>query len=218
MTLRSRIASSCEHVGQPLVRQGTVSVEGFDLPTSYSSLLEVANGFVLERSRFRLFGIQTESRSMDVHEWNQSPWVAEYGGLAKGLVFFAEDIFGDQYAFRFGFSGKECDLVKFWCEGGEVQRLGDASSLEAWLAEEVVSDDPSFLDRHLAEAAFEEDLRPSEKEHLSFILPLITGGRAELENLEVLNGVFHLHLLGQLTLKNLKLPDGQRIARFWSEH
>jgi hypothetical protein len=193
-----------------------VCVNECQLPDSYCSLLETANGFVLKRSWFRLFGVKPGLAHLDIHEWNRSPWIAEYGELAAGLVFFAEDVFGDQYAFRFVSPTREPTVVKFWCEGGEVQDLG-VTSLERWLLDTVFSGEPSFLDRSLAVAAFQKGLRPSGKEHLSFILPLVTGGSAEVENLEVLDRVFHLHLLGQLSLKNQRLPEGERIVRFWSE-
>jgi len=214
--LRSQILSFCEHVEPSLNSKVAVCVNEYQLPDSYSFLLEIANGFVLKRSWFRLFGVEPDLTYLDIHQWNRSPWIAEYGNLAAGLVFFAEDVFGDQYAFRFVSSAREPTLVKFWCEGGEVQDLG-VTSLQTWFLETVFSDEPLFLDRDLAVAAFQKGLRPSGKEHLSFILPLITGGSAEVENIEVLDRIFHLHLLGQLSLKNLRLPEGERIVHFWSE-
>jgi hypothetical protein len=136
--------------------------------------------------------------------------------MAEGLVFFAEDAFGDQYAFRFSRSGVAAGLVKFWCEGGEIEEL-NAGDFEAWLLDVMRTDGSSILNRELAATALQKGLRPSITEHLGFALPLITGGKEDVENIEVVDRAFHLHVLGQLSLKNHLLPEGERIARFWSE-
>jgi hypothetical protein len=217
VSLRDLVRAHCEHVEGPRLGIERVVISGYHLPASYLDLLHVANGFVSNRKAFRLFGIDTRMPALDLRLWNRSSWVAEYGDLAASLVFIAEDIFGDQYGLRFA-SGTDQDpvLVKFWCEGGETEVI-EAESLLAWLASSVLREEPTPLDWHLATAAFARGLTPSETEHLSFSVPLVAGGNAEESNLEVMDRVFHLHLLGQLSQKNRSLPEGAKINHFWSE-
>lgn len=215
--MRDLLRAHCEYVEEPRAGIAPVVIRGYHLPASYLELLHVANGFVLRRKAFRLFGIAPRVPTLDLHEWNRSSWIAEYGDLAADLVFIAEDIFGDQYGLRFaGGTDRNPVLVKFWCEGGETEVIAAESPL-AWLAGSVLREEPAALDWHLATAAFARGLTPSEAEHLSFAMPLVTGGDAVESNLEVMDRVFHLHLLGQLSRKNRTLPEGAKISRFWSE-
>ncbi|HEY3322884.1 MAG TPA: SMI1/KNR4 family protein [Planctomycetota bacterium] len=182
------------------------------LPSEYFEILKVSNGFCLFSSAFRFFGLSSFDGIPSIMEWNRSDWINEYGHLARGLTFFAEDLFGDQYAFKSTLAGG-VDLVKFWCEGGRADVLC-ASSLLHWLTHTVLEEKPDLFDHRLAREATLTGLRPSTREHLSFVLPLICGGAYEVSNLEVLNGSDHLSILGQISLRNLNLPDGAKIREF----
>lgn len=215
--MRQLLQAHCEHIEESRRGMEAVLVGSYRLPAAYLDFLRVANGFVSKGAAFRLFGIEPTVPALDLCEWNRSPWVAEYGTLATGLVFIAEDVFGDQYGLRFSdATDQDPVLIKFWCEGGETEVI-EADSLSAWLARSLLREEPTALDWHLATTAFARGLKPSLAEHLSFALPLIAGGAAEVSNLEVADRAFHLHLLGQLSLKNRRLPEGARISRFWSE-
>jgi len=214
--MRGLLGSFCEHIEDPRSSVEPVFVSGHKLPAGYLDLLRIANGFVSSRKTFRLFGIDTKVPALDLRSWNDSPWVAEYGELAANLVFIAENVFGDQYGLRFWDGAERAPvLVKFWCEGGKTEVI-DVESFDTWLASSVLCETPTALDWPLAMAAFAQGLAPSVEEHLSFSLPLVVGGENELSNLEVIDRVFHLHLLGQLSQKNRGLPDGARIDRFRS--
>jgi hypothetical protein len=213
---RSLIETACEHVGRPRKNQTRAVVNGYTLPDAYGEILQIANGFSLKQSAFRFFGIGTTVKALDLHDWNSKPWVAAYGPLAKGLVFFAEDVFGDQYAFRYRKKSARPTLAKFWCEGGKVEESG-AASFQTWL-ERFLSRQEQSVDWSLAAAAFRRGLKPKIVEHLSFALPLITGGNDELSNLEILKRDVHLHILGQLSLRIQSLPEGASIEEFQSEN
>jgi hypothetical protein len=217
VSLRDLIRDNCEYMETPRRRSDPIVVRGYHLPTTYAELLNIANGFVLKHQTFRFFGVDPMISALDLHGWNQSPWIGEYGNLAAGIVFIAEDIFGDQYGLRFtGLGDRDPAFVKFWCEGGETETIA-SESLAGWLASSVLRKEPTILDWELASAAFKRGLTPSGTEHLSYSLPLIVGGDAHDSNIEVADRVFHLHLLGQLSVKNRKLPEGERIRRFWPE-
>src|SRR5690349_9916776 len=75
-----------------------------DLPESplfreLAELLSQRNGFYAFESALHVLGVGENvlGRSLDV--WNSgTSWRADYGGLARGFTFFAEDIFGAQFA------------------------------------------------------------------------------------------------------------------------
>lgn len=218
MPLKNLLNDCCDYIEEPRrVGVEPVVIRGFHLPVTYLQLLDLANGFVVKHQVFRFFGIACKLSALDLQTWNQAPWVSEYGRLADGIVFIAEDIFGDQYGLRFADSiDPKPALVKFWCEGGETEVI-PSKSLLSWLTESVLRDEPAVLDWKLASDAFVHGLMPSETEHLSYSMPLIVGGEANEANLEAMDRVFHLHILGQLSLKNQRLPEGDRIGHFWSE-
>jgi hypothetical protein len=209
------IVSQSEERNSPYQLDLRPPVSSRSLPNDYYRIVGQANGFVVRGGVFRFFGLEPCGRLPSVEQWNTSAWVREYGDLVRDLVFVAEDAFGDQY----GFSYREEALhpIKFWCEGGEVERLA-CDSLEQWIVTTVLVSEPSAFDARLIRMAQQEQQRsPAAHEHLSFTLPLIAGGEYTVGNLEILDSQFHLHLLGQLSLRNRSLPEGARISRFWSE-
>ena len=207
----------CEFVACSRYSGAPIIVNGCVLPESYGAVLRHTDGFVLKRRWFRFFGIVESAKTPSIYEWNRSPWIAQYGRLAEGLVFFAEDVFGDQYAFRLDPSAQPEAPVKFCCEGGVVEEIG-GEAMDIWLREQVLSDASPPFDTDFASKAFERGLRPTANEHLSFVVPLVVGGAYQMDNLEVFERTAHLHLLGQMSVKNLQLRDGERILRFKSGH
>jgi hypothetical protein len=208
------IASHSEQRNLPYVLDLRPTVASRRLPNDYYRVLQHANGFLVRGNAFRFFGLEPCGALPSIAQWNASAWVAEYGDLVHDLVFVAEDVFGDQY----GFSYREGTprAIKFWCEGGEVESLV-CESLDQWLVATVLVAEPSVFDAALIRKARQRGLEPAPNQHLSFELPLVTGGKYAVGNLEVLDSHVHLHLLGQLSLKNRSLPEGARIARFWTE-
>lgn len=211
------IHSYCDHVEDPFVGVAVEKLAGHIMPSFYKDILRIANGFVTKNNIFRFLGIKPSMPALDLYEWNRSPWVTEYSYFADRIVFIAEDIFGDQYGLQFASQTDQNPvLIKFWCEGGQVEAINTVSLYE-WLTANVLRDEPTILDWPLVKAAFNRGLFPSVTEHLSFELPLMVGGKIEENNLEVLDRSFHLHLLGQLSLKNTGLSEGTKITRFSTE-
>jgi hypothetical protein len=212
--IATAIAEHAQERNRPYELDVRPVVRSRRLPNDYFRILAHANGFVTRGAAFRFFGLDPCGALPDIVRWNASAWLTEYGELADDLVLVAEDVFGDQY----GLSYKDGSprLMKFWCEGGEAVPL-PYDSLEDWLHRAVLVASSSAFDRELYREAQQRGLRPAATEHLSFALPLITGGEYGVENLEVLDGQFHLHLLGQLSRKNRSLPEGTRIRRLWPE-
>jgi hypothetical protein len=211
MNLQTAIELYCEIKMSPCDRRLAAAVASL-YPEEYLRVLRLVNGFVAKDARFRVFGIDPSEALLDVQRWNRAAWKNKYGGLAKDLLLVAEDVFGDQY----GYQVKEGSprLVKFWCEGGEVEDLPAKGGLEPWLLEHVLTSEPNAFDLVLAEAAAGEGLNPSVDEHLSFVLPLIAGGTTTVDNVEIAQRDFHLNILGQLSVQMHGVPEGTRISRF----
>lgn len=209
MSLRLALHECCEWIGEPL----TGEMPKAPLPTEYLDVLAVANGFVLKGGRFRFLGLRPADEHLDALRWNEAPWISEYGRSAHGIFFIAEDVLGDQYGFLSRRGKAPTQFVKFFCEGGEIRAIG-ARGLQEWLLAEVLGAQPTAFDDSFVVGALEAGLKPGLGEHLAFILPLICGGALALDNLEVAEREFHLHLLGQLSSQARAVPDGAPIGGF----
>ena len=184
---------------------------GRECPKGFASLLAVANGFITKGRLFRVFGTDADPLVPSLEAWNASEWKAAYGHVADVFI-VAEDIFGDQYGYRFE---PKRQLVKLWCEGGEGEALEGGIN---WLIGAFF--DPfgsGALDEAILEAALQRGLQPQANEHLAYTLPLVTGGDRTADNLSVESAALHLGTVSQLTRANRGHQDGSAISRFRSE-
>ena len=212
MTLRQ--LDLCSSRSQPYTGDRHMLVHGYRLPVDYFDVVADANGFATDGALFRFFGINTNLGFGDLQDQNERPWIAEYGSLCARLVFIAEDVFGDRYAFAFKPEDDAAmSVVKFYCEGGEIEVL-PFLHLSDFLNDSVLRSEPIAFDYKLARAALEAGIRPGLSEHLAFKLPLIAGGEYSLENLGIETSEMHLGVLGQLTSQMQSLPTGAKIVRF----
>jgi hypothetical protein len=87
------------------------------------ALLSQRNGFYAFESALHVFPLGSRAGVIDLETWNtQTLWRFEFGDLADGLLFFAEDIFGMQFAIR----GDR--IYSFDPETAEVEFLADSIS------------------------------------------------------------------------------------------
>lgn len=132
--------------------------------------------------------------------WNsRSLWRGLYGNLADGLVFFAEDAFGGQFALA------SDHVVVFDPETGATKRI--ASSLEEW-ADAILADvglhRGSFLARQ-----WQEQHRPLRSgERLLPKTPFVLGGAFAVENLYPADAVDGMRLRGELATQLRDFPEG----------
>jgi len=174
----------------------------------YATLLEEANGITIDHGIFRVFGAGQSTLSRDALAWNNEAWRARYR-LSHNIVLWAENVFGDQY----GVDRNNGALVLLNCEGGLLERL-PYKTIKLCLEHIVLGPPSEWIEVDLVRAAYERGLRASLTEHLSFVLPLICGGKADVENLEVMDGAAHLDVLGQIVEQSRGLPNGTPIGRF----
>jgi hypothetical protein len=87
-------------------------------------MLEMRNGFFAFESALHIYPLGS-GEGLDLERWNSaSLWRSEYEDMTEGLLFFAEDAFGYQFAIR------DDSIVSFDPETGEVADF--AETLEDW--------------------------------------------------------------------------------------
>ena len=166
-------------------------------------LLERVNGFYAFESALHVLPAGQSGGVMDLATWNAPElFRSHYGDLADDYLFFAEDIFGGQFAL----AGDA--VVLFDPETGDVEEIG--TDLEHWAAR--LLDDYAYLTGHPLAHAWQEahgKLAPGVR--LLPKRPFVLGGRFELDNLYALDAAQGMRLRGDLARQLRGLPDGAKV-------
>jgi hypothetical protein len=201
-----------EHAGVTAIGRGA-SLD--DMPSAwrsrlprYCELLARANGIEIRRGLLRVFGIGNQSLVRDAIAWNAAPWRTPFD-VPENVVFWGENIFGDQL----GADLVSGHIVLLHCEGGTIEQQPFSDPV-AYLESAIDREPRAWIESELIDAAAARGLRPSLKEHLSFVLPLMLGGSADVENLETMDAEAHLEFLAQIVEQSRDIPEGTRIREF----
>ena len=172
-------------------------------------LLSRRNGFYAFESALHVYGVAASGASdmpADLVQWNSPDcWRSSFGDLAEGYLFFAEDIFGGQFAI----SRKNIHIVSFDPETAQVEVIAD--SVEGW-ARAVLEDFDYLTGRSLAHSwqarhgALERGYRLLPK------LPFVAGGKYELGNLYAAEAVGGMKFRGGIATQIVGLPEGAKIT------
>jgi len=192
------------NASEPL-RQPSESRPGFlagDRGNELWSLLQTRNGFYAFENSLHVF----PSGGQDAHtleRWNaQTLWISHYRDLTNGCIFFAEDVFGGQFAVK-------SDAVhSFDPETGETEWL--AADVEGWAR--AILDDYEVLTGHPLAHAWQERygaLVPGQR--LLPKTPFVAGGAFKLANLYAADAVQGMRLRGDLAQQIREVPDGSQI-------
>jgi hypothetical protein len=148
------------------------------------------NGFYAFENALHVFPIGSEASVMDLRTWNSPAlWRDAYADLAEGILFFAEDVFGNQFCI------KNDKVGSFDAETGTVQPL--ANSLNGW-AKAVLSWREMHTGCPLAHE-WQTNNRPLEAgERLLPKVPFVSGGEYSVDNLYVLDAVKGMRLRGDI--------------------
>ena len=167
------------------------------------SLLSQKNGFYTFESALHIFPSQGTGQELGLDSWNaESLWRHEYQGLADGLLFFAEDIFGVQFVIR------NDGICTFDPETGEQTPFAD--SVEGW-AKEILDDYNLHTGHSLAHKwqSIHGALRPGQR--LLPKTPFFANGKFVVENLYACDAVKGMHLRANIAVQIKDLPDGTQI-------
>lgn len=167
------------------------------------ALLSRRNGFYAFESALHVFPAVVDGYERSLCAWNdQALWVSAYGGLADDFLFFAEDVFGGQFAI------KENEVWTFDPETGEAEPL--ASSLEGWA--QALAEDYETLTGYPLAHEWQSNhgaLRPGER--LVPKTPFVLGGEFDVANLHALDAVKGMLFRASLAVQIRDLPDGAHI-------
>jgi hypothetical protein len=145
----------------------------------------------------------TQDHVLGLQAWNEKKlWRDWYQGITDGLFFFAEDVFGGQFAVR----GNE--IVSFEPETGEIEVL--ALSFDQWAAE-VMRDYVRLTGYSLAHSwQLVNGPIPIGKRLLPKI-PFILGGQYVDNNLYAVDAVKGMRYRGEVWGQLRDLPEGAQV-------
>jgi hypothetical protein len=182
-----------------------VSVDlGSGLTDELAALFAHTNGFTVFNAGVQLLHAGEVGLGPELGRWNADhTWRHLYGPLADGLFFFAQDLFGTQFAIE-----ENQRICTFDAETGEREAIG--ASLDDWadwlLADPDVRGARSFAkqwqDTHGA------------LDHNERLLPrqfFVMGGTYEDDNLEVTDATTGMLVRGPIARQIHDLPDGATI-------
>jgi len=141
---------------------------------------------------------------MELSHWNDpDTWHSQYGDIVEGHVFFAEDIFGEQ------FSVSSNGIFRFNPEIGSFEFV--ASDLEHW-AQRILTDHRTETGWPLAHEwqVAHGPLAPGQR--LVPATPFFMGGEYTIKNLLALDAVTGMRLRADIYQQTKDLPDGTQIT------
>ncbi|GAA1923654.1 hypothetical protein GCM10009815_17820 [Nocardioides marmoribigeumensis] len=192
------IASDASGPATPAVR-----LDGGPVAEELGALLVARNGFYAFESALHVFGSGPSVTGGSLEEWNaEHGWRVAYGELAEGLLFFAEDVFGVQFALR----GDR--VVTFDPETGDVGAMG--TSIEDW-ADQLLSDYRELTGYPVAHdwQSRHGTLVPGTR--LVPKRPFVLGGAFDVANLYALDATEGMRVRGDLAAQLRDLPDGAQV-------
>jgi hypothetical protein len=167
-------------------------------------LLSRRNGFYAFESALHVFPSGQANDVLDLATWNaESTWRRDFGDLAKGCLFFAEDAFGFQFCLARG------QVCTFDGETGQVTPV--ASSVEDWSAQLLI-DFRVLLGQPVAHEwqVINGALPPGRR--LAPRTPFVLGGDFVVENLYAAAQVELMRFRGDLATQIRDLPEGAKVT------
>jgi len=167
------------------------------------AMLRLRNGFYAFEGALHVLPVGRQATVMSLKEWNSVDlWRYEYGDLAEGLTFFAEDAFGNQFCLREG------EVFSFDAETGQTDLVG--LSIEDWASRllfdyEFLTGFPLLHDWQVIHGPVPAGSR------LLPVVPFVLGGEYSLANLRLAGAVSGMRSRGNLARQICDLPDGAQV-------
>jgi hypothetical protein len=140
---------------------------------------------------------------MDLERWNMDAlWRGEFGTAANRLLFFAEDVFGEQFGLGTG------KVWRFNPESGA--RAEFARDLDEW-AKKILADYSFETGYQVAHDWQQQNGELKEGQRLIPKTPFIMGGKYEADNLFALDAVKAMRYRADIWKQVRDLPDGTQI-------
>ncbi len=166
-------------------------------------MLELKNGFYAFESALHVFPLSSAT-GMSLEEWNaDSLWRNGYRDLAEGLLFFAEDVFQDQYC------ASAHGVLRFYSETGETVFVAD--SIENW-AKRILADYKCETAWPLASQWQAENGPLPQGKRLMPKTPFFLGGEYSVENFWVGDSVEGMRFKANLATETRNFPRGSKVT------
>ena len=173
--------------------------------TPHRKLLEAQNGGFFFGGALHLFGACAAPPWHGLGAWNDpAAWRARYGALAGGLTFFAEDAFGDQFAY----TGRGGEVVSFEAELGRV--VPAAPTFRDWI-DALVEAPHLVLPIDLVAREAERGRRGGPGQHLFAHPPLFSVEAEQGVTIGVVDALEAMRFRGALAAQIHGLPTGTRV-------
>lgn len=192
-----------EPLGSPIESAAAVDGQPFSVDL-IEAMLSRVNGFYAFESALHVFPLSGRPGAFGIDSWNEPGlWRDLYRGMADDFLFFAEDIFGGQFALK-------GDLIySFDPETGEAVQV--AESVDEWARKilddfEVMTGYPVAHQWQVANGP----VRPGDR--LVPKRPFVLGGEYSVSNLVVMDAVKGMRFRGELAVQIRDLPDGASIT------
>jgi hypothetical protein len=161
------------------------------------------NGFLAFESALHVFPVSFECAEMTFQAWNGvEAWKYAYGGVVDDVMFFAEDIFGDQFGIL------NDSVVLFRSETAELEPI--ASSLEEWACRMLTEYED--LTGYTIARAWQREHGPLAKgTRLTGKVPFVLGGAYDLSNLHAAESLKLMRFRGDIYCQIRDQPDGAQL-------
>lgn len=167
------------------------------------SMLQLKNGYYAFESALHVFPACSDQDIINLEQWNSNTlWKDAYGGLVDGYLFFAEDVFGQQ----FGILDNAIHFVD--TETGQSEEF--AGDFEEW-ASKMLDEYEVHTGYPLAQEWQEKHGSLAIGHRLVPKIPFVCGGEYQLGNLHSGESVKAMRFRGDLAQQIKDLPDGTEI-------
>lgn len=170
---------------------------------SLFEFLSRKNGWYAFESALHVFPLGVKESVLDLETWNSDVlWRNDFGELAEGCFFFAEDVFGVQFCYK-------CDQIyAFNPETGDKKPF--ARDLKEWA--KLILDDLGLHTGLALAHEWQAQHRPLDPgERLFPKIPFALQGTYTVDNLYALDCVKGMKYLASIALQLRHLPDGTRV-------
>ena len=172
------------------------------LPPDLGDLATPPGGAAQFDGALRLFGTR-DGDLPSLARWNDhGAWRKDYGDLTVGLTFFAEDAFGNQFAWD------AVNVVQFAAETGAREVV--APSAAAW-ADLTANDQDRWLIRWLYEEWVASNGRPTPQDHLAPKVPFTLGTKPDASELFVVDRWSDMIFKGSIAQQLKDVTPGSRV-------
>lgn len=166
-------------------------------------MLSKHNGFYALEGALHVFPTHSSQQEIGLYDWNDDIlWRNAYMELTNGCMFFAENVFGEQFCI------KRDQIYIFDPETGALDHL--ANDIEGW-AQAIINDYDFLTGYSLGNQWQQQNGQLPAKKRLLPKIPFVAGGEFMLDNLYLADAVEGMKFRADIANQIKNLPNGTKI-------